>query len=1597
MPFTLTATASSSLTVAYSSSNTAIASINGTSVTINGAGTVSITAYQTGNTNYSAATSVSRILTVNQASQSITFGILPLKTFGDGAFTLTATASSSLTVAYSSSNTAIASINGTSVTINGAGTVSITAYQTGNTNYSAATSVSRILTVNQASQSINFGILPLKTFGDGAFTLTATASSSLTVAYSSGSTAIASINGTSVTINGAGTVSITAYQTGNTNYSAATSVSRILTVNQASQSITFGILPLKTFGDRPFKLTASVGGSLTVTFSSFNNSVASVITGDSLQIHSAGTVQIMALHTGDNNYLKDSVIRIFTVANSNQRINFALSLKTFGDRPFKLTASVGGSLTVTFSSFNNNVASVITGDSLQIHSAGTVQIMARHTGDNNYLKDSVVQIFTVQKAKQSINFALSLKTFGDRPFKLTASVGGSLTVTFSSFNNSVASVITGDSLQIHSAGTVQIMALHTGDNNYLKDSVIRIFTVANSNQRINFALSLKTFGDRPFKLTASVGGSLTVTFSSFNNSVASVITGDSLQIHSAGTVQIMARHTGDNNYLKDSVVQIFTVRKASHIISFEALPLKTYGDGRFKISAYSSSSLPLSFTSSNTALVNIVGNDSLQIHGSGTVIITASQTGNGNYNPSMDVTQSFTIGYKDIVNPQKIGQIMSFSLIPHLTVGQTITLTATTNSSLPVYFVSENAKVTITGNILRADSTGAVNITAIQGGNIAYNPTTSTQNIIIYSRTTVNKMNQIINFESIPNLTVGNTYVLQANASSSLLVTFLNSNTQILSINKNTITVLNSGIASITAIQEGNELYNPVTVSQIFILHSIGKRNQSISFSSIPDMTVGKNTHQLEARASSSLPITFITSNGNVTINNTIVKALHSGITIISATQPGNQDYNPAIGSHILLIYDITKQSQSISFINIPNELTVGEKFVLNATASSSLPVTFISLNDNCSLYGNTITALKSGLTTIVATQAGNGFYNPVTTSRNLENVVIYAPWKSSQSITFEPIPRNLTIGQKYILTANATSLLPIKFNASNNNVRIDGNTLTILNSGITRITASQEGDIVYNPALVWQDITIYTSSKINQIISLKKIPNLKVTETHTLSASTSSLLPITFTSSHTNILINGNIITALSPGVVIINANQAGDNIYNPATISQNVIIYAEGKKTQKITIGSIQDITVNQKFVLTATSTSGLSIIFRSSNTNIILNKNTVTALSSGVILITAIQEGNEEYNPTIAQTIFTITDPTKRYQVVTFEPSDFYTRDHPHVLNAVSNSNSNLLVKYFTSDDSIASVENSTLIPIDTGKIIISAYQEGNEEYNPSAIVSKPTQIIATKLFQFITFSKPNNKNVNDAPFILSATSTSLLKVLYSTSSTIINIKENTVTIKAGGLVGITAYQPGNNIYNEAVSVVQFLTIHKLTQSINFSVIPTKTMGDLPFKLFATASSLLTVSYSSSNSTIASIVGNTVVIKNVGTIQITAYQLGDNIYQRATCNACSRILTISAVPTTHPLTPIEKGNPAIRIYPNPANDYITIQTDKTQTISSVQIYDITGASYELSVMSYELGLKVDVRKLPKGEYIIKVYGKDSMDTPAHIKLLTDKIIIK
>ncbi|MCX6874394.1 MAG: hypothetical protein NTW21_11405 [Verrucomicrobia bacterium] len=99
------------------------------------------------------STEASATPTAVKGNQTITFalGTKVTKTFGAAPFADTATASSALTVAYSSDNTAVATVaaDGT-VTITGAGTAHILADQAGDTNWNPAPQVSQTLTVRLA-------------------------------------------------------------------------------------------------------------------------------------------------------------------------------------------------------------------------------------------------------------------------------------------------------------------------------------------------------------------------------------------------------------------------------------------------------------------------------------------------------------------------------------------------------------------------------------------------------------------------------------------------------------------------------------------------------------------------------------------------------------------------------------------------------------------------------------------------------------------------------------------------------------------------------------------------------------------------------------------------------------------------------------------------------------------------------------------------------------------------------------------------------------------------------------------------------------------------------------------------------------------------------------------------------------------------------------------------------------------------------------------------------------------------------------------------------------------------------------------------------
>ena len=110
------------------------------------AGDYIVTAVYSGDAYFNSSGSSPLVQTVNKADQTITFETLSDKTYGDPAFTVSATSSSGLPVTFTASGPCY--ISGDTVYITGVGTCTITAHQAGDDNYNAAPDVSQTFTVN---------------------------------------------------------------------------------------------------------------------------------------------------------------------------------------------------------------------------------------------------------------------------------------------------------------------------------------------------------------------------------------------------------------------------------------------------------------------------------------------------------------------------------------------------------------------------------------------------------------------------------------------------------------------------------------------------------------------------------------------------------------------------------------------------------------------------------------------------------------------------------------------------------------------------------------------------------------------------------------------------------------------------------------------------------------------------------------------------------------------------------------------------------------------------------------------------------------------------------------------------------------------------------------------------------------------------------------------------------------------------------------------------------------------------------------------------------------------------------------------------------
>jgi hypothetical protein len=235
----------------------------------------------------------------------------------------------------------------------------------------------------------------------------------------------------------------------------------------------------------------------------------------------------------------------------------------------------------------------------------------------------------------------------------------------------------------------------------------------------------------------------------------------------------------------------------SQTITFPAIPTKLSNAVDFNPGATSTSGLQVTYTSSNTAVATIVNNN-IHIVSYGSAVITASQSGNAVFSPTTAVTQTLTV--------TGLSQTISFTAIPSKVVNATPDFNpgATATSGLAVVYTSSNTDVaTIVNNNIHIVGYGTSVITASQTGNATYLAAPSVSQTL-----TVTGIPQTITFAALPAKSFGDAdFAPGATTTSGLAISYISSNIAVATIVNNSIHIVGTGTAVITASQAGNTTY----------------------------------------------------------------------------------------------------------------------------------------------------------------------------------------------------------------------------------------------------------------------------------------------------------------------------------------------------------------------------------------------------------------------------------------------------------------------------------------------------------------------------------------------------------------------------------------------------------------------------------------------------------------------------------------------------------------------------------------------------------------------------------------------------------------------
>ncbi|MDC0001364.1 BspA family leucine-rich repeat surface protein [Flavobacteriaceae bacterium] len=750
---------------------------------------------------------------------------------------------------------------------------------------------------------------------------------------------------------------------------------------------------------------------------------------------------------------------------------------------------------------------------------------------------------------------------------------------------------------------------------------------------ISFNDVTKTFGDSNFTVAATSNRAIPITYSIADTSIATInASSGQITILKSGITTVTASQD-DGLCISGSSNMTLTINQQLVNIEADDITL-TYGDPAFNLNASSLvTDRGFTFTISDGTIGSISGN-SLSVLKPGTTNITVSQAANDFYAP---ISKVITL----TVNKQTVNINANDIVLTYGDPAFTLTASSSPVTDRAFTFTIENGTIgSISGNVLSVLRPGTTNITISQASNDLYSPISKVISL------TVNKATPTLDFPEITKTYGDSDFTPTVTTNSSGNITFSVSDALIASSLGSSLSIVGAGQTNVTVNIDETENYLSISGSTTM---TVNKGTPTIIFNDItkeiddPDFNINPTSD------SSGLMSFSIADSSIASISGNTISILRRGTTTVTVNQSETSLFNSGSATMILTVngasFDISWYESRIR-----KAFSIGQYELKEPTYTSDYDGEIRYVSSNLSIgnfTGKTLNFNKIGRVLLSARFEGSDYYQDAVIQVEFDIL------KDNQVIIPSELP-NETPLRDFIsipipLSATSTSGAPVYIKVEEGSAANLSGTLgnyeLITNSqtGIVSITYfTVENDHPnYYPAALHFSLDVV---KLNQNITFNPEPALEIPYSENLEISINAIsdsnLDVSVNKLNvSNNILENNTLSINDLGQVYINAEQEGNQFYNPTTANRVITIIPAPTE--------LSDFSIPEKFIYDddfeitpPTSSRDGEIIYTSDNPEVaVVSGTTIFIIGIGTCNITAYMESIDFYTSSSISSEFVI----------------------------------------------------------------------------------------------------------------------------------------------------------------------------------------------------------------------------------------------------------------------------------------------------------------------------------------------------------------------